>query len=175
MDELKDQPCPVCGKKKAVLRDEELDIPYFGKTFVFSINCEECGFSKADIEAAEQKDPVKITFETSSEEDMKVRVIKSSNATVKVPTLRMSVESGAGSDGFISNVEGLLNKFERVIEQQRDGADEPSVKKSAKNLLKKIWKIKMGDIPVKIVIEDPSGNSAIISDKAIVEKLKVKK
>ncbi len=175
MDELKNQPCPVCGKKKAILREEELDIPYFGKTFVFSINCGECGFSKADIEAAEKKDPVKVTFETDSEEDMKVRLIKSSNATVKVPTLRMSVESGEGSDGFISNVEGLINKFEKVVEGQRDSAEDPSVKKSAKNLLKKIWKIKLGDLPVKIVIEDPSGNSAIISDKAKVEKLKVKK
>jgi len=32
-----------------------------------------------------------------------------------------------------------------------------------------------GDIPVKIVLEDPTGNSAIISEKAVVEKLKVKK
>jgi zinc finger protein len=174
MDELKDQPCPVCGKNKAVLREEEIDIPYFGKTFVFSINCVECGFSKADLEAAEARDPVKITFETSSEEDMKVRVVKSSNATVKIPTLRMSMESGEGSEGFISNVEGLLAKFERIIEGQRDNSEDPSVKKSAKNLLKKIWKIKLGDIPMKIVIEDPSGNSAIISDKAEVSKMKKK-
>lgn len=151
-----------------------MDIPYFGKTFVFSINCGECGFSKADIESAEARDPVKLTFETSSEEDMKVRVIKSSNATVKIPTLRMSMESGEGSEGFISNVEGLLGKFERIIEGQRDNSEDPSVKKSAKNLLKKIWKIKLGDVPMKIVIEDPSGNSAIISDKAEVSKMKKK-
>jgi zinc finger protein len=174
MDEIKNQLCPVCGKKKAILREEEIDIPYFGKTFVFSINCTECGFSKADVEAAEEREPVKIIFETSSEEDMKVRVIKSSNATVKVPTLRMSVESGEGSDGFISNIEGLIGKFEKVIEGQRDSSDDPAVRKSAKNLLKKIWKIKIGDIPVKIVIEDPSGNSAIISDKAEVSKMKKK-
>jgi zinc finger protein len=174
MDELKDQPCPVCGKNKAILREEEIDIPYFGKTFVFSINCVECGFSKSDLESAEERNPVKITFETSSAEDMKVRVIKSSNATVKIPTLRMSMESGEGSDGFISNVEGLLGKFEKIIEGQRDNSEDPSVKKSAKNLLKKIWKIKLGDIPMKIVIEDPSGNSAIISDKSEVSKMKKK-
>ncbi len=174
MDELKNQPCPVCGKKKATLMEKEIDVPYFGKTFVFSICCEDCGFSKADIEAVEEKDPVKVTFETTSEEDMKVRVVKSSNALVKVPTLRMSMEPGEGSDGFISNVEGVIEKFEKVIEEQRDNTDDPSVKKSAKNLLKKIRKIKFGDLPMKIVIEDPSGNSAIISDKAEVSKIKKK-
>jgi len=174
MEELDNQSCPVCGKNKAVLREEEIDVPYFGKTYIFSMNCGECGFSKADVEASEEREPVKITFETSSEEDMKVRVIKSSNATVKIPTFRMSMESGENSDGFISNVEGLINKFEKIIEEQRDNSDDDSVRKSAKNLLKKIWKVKLGDLPMKIVIEDPTGNSAIISEKAVVEKLKKK-
>ena len=49
-----------------------------------------------------------------------------------------------------------------------------SIKKRCKNLLKRMWKIKLGDIPTKLILEDPSGNSAIISDKAKVEKLKVK-
>ena len=174
MDELKNQQCPACGKHKLTLREEELDIPYFGKAFAFSMSCDECDFGKADVEADEEREPVKITFETSSEEDMKVRVIKSSHALVKIPTLRMNMEPGEGSDGFISNVEGLIGKFEKIIEEQRDTTDDNSVKKSAKNLLKKIWKIKLGDIPVKIVIEDPAGNSAIISDKAEVSKLKKK-
>jgi len=46
------------------------------------------------------------------------------------------------------------------------------VKRNAKNLLKKLWKVELGDEKLKIVIEDPSGNSAIISDKAVSEKLK---
>jgi zinc finger protein len=172
MAEMKDQPCPVCGKKKATLMEEEIDIPYFGKVFVFSICCSDCGFSKSDVEAAEAKEPVKITFEVNSEEDMKVRVVKSSNGLVKIPQLRMSMEPGEASDGFISNIEGLINKFEKVIEGQRDCAEDPAIKKKAKNLLKKIWKVKLGDQPLKIIIEDKTGNSAIISDKAKVEKLK---
>jgi len=174
MDELKSQQCPICGKHKLILREEEVDIPYFGKAFVFSMCCEDCGFSKADVEAVEDREGVKITFETSSEKDMKVRVVKSSNALVKVPTLRMSMEPGEGSDGFISNIEGLIGKFEKVIEEQRDNSEDQDVKKKAKNLLKKIWKVKLGEIPLKIIIEDPSGNSAIISEKAEVSKLKKK-
>ena len=39
-------------------------------------------------------------------------------------------------------------------------------------LLKKLWKIELGEEKVKIVIEDPSGNSGIISEKAVVSRLK---
>ena len=34
--------------------------------------------------------------------------------------------------------------------------------------------VELGEMPVKIIIEDPSGNSAIIDKRATVEKLKVK-
>ncbi len=126
------------------------------------MNCSSCNYKKSDVEAATQKEPAKYTIETNSEDDMKIRVVKSSRATVKIPTLRMTMTPGPASIGFISNIEGLLNNFEKIIESQRDETEDPKIKKSAKNLLKKIRKIKYGDLSCKIVIEDPSGNSAII-------------
>ena len=87
----------------------------------------------------------------------------------------MSVTPGPASIGYISNVEGVLRRFKTIIEQERDSAEDDETKKNAKNLLKKFWKIELGELPVKIIIEDPSGNSAIISNKTLVEKLKVKK
>ena len=172
MEKITNQKCPFCGKSKLSLTEDNQDIPYFGRIFILSMNCEACGVNKTDIESEENKDPVKITFETNSEKDMKVRVVKSAEATVKIPGMRMSMESGPASDGFISNVEGLLNKFEKIIEDQRDSSEDKDVKKKAKNLLKKLWKVKLGDIPLKIIIEDPSGNSTIVSEKSKVEKLK---
>ena len=172
MEELKNQPCPVCGKKELTLCEQDLDIPYFGLAFTFAMSCSACGFSKADVEFEEAKDPVKVTFQVEKEEDMKVRVVRSSAGLVKIAQLRMIMEPGESSDGFVSNIEGLLNKFEKVLEGQRDSTDDPSVRKKAKNLLKKIWKVKCGDVPLKIVIEDKTGNSAIVSDKAKIEKLK---
>ena len=53
--------------------------------------------------------------------------------------------------------------------------EEEESKTKAKNLLKKITKIVWGQEKQKIIIEDPTGNSAIISDKAIKSPLKVKK
>ncbi|MEM4244692.1 MAG: ZPR1 zinc finger domain-containing protein [Candidatus Nanoarchaeia archaeon] len=175
MEKLENQPCPICHKKTLSLTEDEMDIPYFGKTYLFSMNCSNCKYSKSDVEAEERKEPCKVTFMIEKEEDMKVRVVKSSEASVRIPQLKMSMESGPASDGFVSNIEGLLSRFEKVIEDERDLAEEDDVKKHAKNLLKKIRKVKWGEMPLKIIIEDPSGNSAIISDKAIVEKLKLKK
>ncbi len=164
-----------CGKKTLTLMQDEMDIPYFDKVFVFSMKCDSCNFYKSDVEAAKVREPCKITFEITSEKDIEVRVVKSSNASVKVPGLKMNVRPGPAAEGFVSNIEGLLDRFKKVIENARDNSDDDKERKSAKNLLKKLWKVKCGDLPLKIIIEDPTGNSGIISDKAKVEKLKVKK
>ena len=175
MEKLEGQPCPFCLQKKLTLMEDTQDVPFFGKIYLMSMKCQNCSFSKSDVEAAERKDPCKITFTVEKEEDMQVRVVKSSEGSIKLPSLRLSVESGPNSDGYVSNIEGVLNRFEKIIEGQKESSDDDSEKKSAKNLLKKLRKIKYGDVSTKIVIEDPSGNSAIISEKAVVEKLKGKK
>jgi len=55
-----------------------------------------------------------------------------------------------------------------------DDAEDKDEKKKARKLLKKLNKVMWGDEKLKITIEDPSGNSAIISDKTQTSKLKVK-
>jgi zinc finger protein len=174
MEVLKNQPCPLCHKNKLILTEELYEIPYFGKCYLMSMKCEDCDYKFSDIEAEEQKDPVRYTFELKNKKDLNVRIIKSGQASVKIPALKMSVEPGATSEGYISNIEGILQRFKKIIEAERDTAEDESIKKTAKNLLKKLWKVELGELPIKIVIEDPSGNSAIIDKRAVVEKLKVK-
>ena len=77
--------------------------------------------------------------------------------------------------GFVTNIEGLLNRVKYQIEVIKETSDDNADRKKAKNLLKKIYNIKLGTEKQKIIIEDPSGNSAIVSDKAKKDKLKVKK
>jgi zinc finger protein len=175
MESLKNQPCPLCHQNKLTLTEEDYKIPYFGKCYLMLMKCENCDYHVSDIESEEQKDPARYTFELKNKKDLNIRVVKSGQASVKIPALKMSVEPGPSSEGYISNIEGVLQKFKKVIESERDSAEDEDVKKSAKNLLKKLWKIELGELPIKIIIEDPSGNSAIISEKAVVEKLKVKR
>lgn len=170
--EIEQQVCPFCHEKTVELIERELDVPFFGKTFLLSMSCSSCHFYKSDVEAAERKEPCKVTFTVESKEDMKVRIVKSAEATIKIPSLKMSVTPGPASVGYISNIEGVLKRFQRIVEDERNNAEDEEIKKRAKNILKKMWRVECGDEQLKIIIEDPSGNSAIISEKA--ERIKLK-
>ena len=172
-DDLEQQPCPLCHEKTLILTERETEVPYFGKVYLFSMTCNNCKYHKADVEATEQKEPVKYELEISSEEDMKVRVVKSSEATVKLPHLA-TITPGPASQGYVTNIEGILNRVKYQVESAKEMEEDEEGKKKAKNLLKKILNITWGKEKQKLIIEDPSGNSAIISDKAIKTLLKVK-
>jgi len=173
MGKLEKQPCPMCRQKTLTLIEEEREVPYFGNVYLFSMTCSNCKYHKADIEVANQNDPCKYSLDIDSEKDMKIRIVKSANATVKIPYIG-SIEPGAASNGYVTNVEGIFNRIKRIVESAKEEAEDQADKKKAKKLLKKITKITWGQENAKIIIEDPSGNSAIISDKAKKEKLKVK-
>ncbi len=175
MDKVDNEKCPMCLENKLILSEEETEIPYFGKVFLFGMQCSGCGFNKSDVEAAEQKEPVRVTFTVQNKKDLNARLVKSSEASVKIPQLKMSMEPGPDSIGFVSNIEGLLNKFKKILEDERDLAEDDDARKTAKNILKKLWHVECGEMELKIVIEDPSGNSAIVSEKAVSEPLKGKK
>lgn len=170
------QTCPMCLKPTLSLTEFDKEIPYFGTTYFFSMECSNCDYYKADLEAANQYDPCKYTFITDGkEEDLKVRVVKSASATIKIPTLKMSVAPGPTSNGYVSNVEGIINRFQKMLEKVRDQSDDKTDRKSVKRQLKKILDFKSGRQEIKIVLEDPTGNSMIISPDAKKEKLRVKK
>ncbi len=171
VEEMKGQQCPMCGKKTLTLTEAEEVIPHFGKTFLFSMTCSSCKYNKADVEAAETKEPSKYEFDVTEEKDMKIKVVRSSTATVKIPHVG-SIEPGVNSVGFITNIEGLLNKFIVIIKLSAEGEEDKSVRKRAKNLLKKLNKVIWGQEKLKIIIEDPSGNSAILTEKAKKTALK---
>lgn len=166
MEVLEGELCPFCNHKTLTLRQAEREVPYFGKVVIFSMDCEneECGYHKADIEAEEARPAIKCSIEISCEEDLKIRVIKSSTAIIKIAHVG-SIESGEASNGYITNIEGILNRIKKQVEIVRDNTDDDSEKKKAKNILKKLNKILWGQETVKITLEDPNGNSAIISDK----------
>lgn len=168
---LSGQTCPVCGENKLELREDNQDIPYFGEVFILSMTCSGCGFNKSDVEAAEMKDPSEYVIEVDSEEDMKIRLVRSSQATIKIPHV-VTIEPGPGAEGYVSNIEGLLTRIRDKINSTRENEEDDQVKKKAKKLVKKLNKVMWGQEKLKITLSDPSGNSAIISEKAVVKKLK---
>ena len=164
-DVLEGQECPICREKSATLTEAEQDIPFFGKVFLFSITCAACKYHKADVESAQKKDPVKFTFDVEGKNDFSVRVVKSAEATVKIPHI-ITIESGPSSNGYVTNIEGILMRVKTAVEQAKSGVEDKDDEDKARKLLKKINRILWGEESCKIIIEDPSGNSSIISEKA---------
>ncbi|MGV8171322.1 MAG: ZPR1 zinc finger domain-containing protein [Candidatus Woesearchaeota archaeon] len=172
---LEGEMCPFCHEKKLMLMDMKKNIPFFGTAYIFSMDCTGCGYHKADIEAETPQEPSKYTIELTSEDDMKIRVVKSSCANVRIPHIG-DIMSGPSSNGYVTNVEGILNRMIKQLEIIRDNdEEEEESRKKAKNMIKKLHRVIWGQEKQKLIIEDPTGNSAIISDKAVKEKLKVVK
>ncbi len=132
---LTGQPCPFCHENKLTLTEQKKEIPYFGEVYVFSMSCEGCKYHKADVECVEAKEPVKFTLEVSSEEDLKIRIVKSSYATVKIPHIT-TIEPGEAANGYVTNVEGILKRVKHALEIAKDTEEEEDAEK-ARNLIKK--------------------------------------
>lgn len=176
-DVIEGELCPFCNEKTLTLTETEREVPFFGMAHIFSMDCASCKYHKADIEIGDgDNEPAKYTLDIDSEEDMKIRVIKSADATVKIPYVG-TIEPGETAQGYITNVEGIFNRIKQQIELLKNSADEEEeeMKNKAKSQLKKLTRIMWGQEKAQLIIEDPSGNSAIVSPKAVKQKLTVKK
>ena len=49
------------------------------------------------------------------EEKLRARVVRSSSCTVSIPELDLQVNPGSSSTGYVSNVEGVINRFQEII------------------------------------------------------------
>jgi zinc finger protein len=169
MNTLEGEECPICREKTLTLTEARKDIPYFGAVYVFSMHCSSCKYHKSDIESEEEHDPVSLSITIDSEDDMNIRVVKSAQATVKIPRI-MTIEPGESSNGYVTKIEGLLNRVKQMLEFERDNADDKADQKKLKNMIKKIQDVMWGRAPLKISMDDPTGNSMIISEKAEIKK-----
>jgi len=165
--------CPVCGSEMEI-SIEEYEIPFFGKSLLFSAVCKHCGYKHSDVFSTEEREPIRLMFKAESEEDLLVRVVRSSQASIEIPELGIRIDPGIMSQGYISNVEGVLRRIEEVLEGQLIVEKDALKRKKVEELLGKIEKMKDGKAEFTLIIEDPSGNSEIASEKTKREKLNLK-
>lgn len=170
---VENQKCPMCLKNSLKICEYTTEVPFFGTTYLFTAECtnKECNFKISDVEFENEQNPVRISFEIENEKDLNVLVVKSSNASVKIGNLAKIEE---GSDGYITTIEGLLERVKKDLELAKESAEDEEDKTELWETIKKINRILWGENKVKIIIEDPSGNSAILSEKAKKEILKKK-
>tara|TARA_B100001564_G_scaffold341935_1_gene337126 strand:- start:375 stop:1007 length:633 start_codon:yes stop_codon:yes gene_type:complete len=111
-----DIPCPICHISGQVSMIAHIDeIPYFGEHTQVTVMCQKCGWKQTDFIPAEGKKAGCWSLKLTSESKLTVRVVRSSSCTIRIPELDLHVNPGSSSTGFVSNVEGVLNRFLEVI------------------------------------------------------------
>lgn len=165
-------PCPVCNAEIEYLYQTE-NIPFFSDILLMTASCE-CGYRLVDTIILGAGDPVRYTLTVETEEDLEAKVVRSTTGTIEVPELGILVEPGPICEAFISNVEGVLYRFESVIDRVLSWA-EGEQRENALALKKKISHARDLAFPFTVIVEDPDGNSAIISPNATQEPLETER
>lgn len=163
--------CPVCaieGVAKSIMK--ELEIPHFGKVLETTILCPSCGFKHSDIIALEQNDPAKYVIEINKN-NLSVRVVRSQSATVSIPEVGVKVEPGPKSEGYVTNIEGILTRFESAVKKALNLFDNEESQINAKNTLNKIQELKKGNGTATLIILDPFGQSNIVSENVEISEI----
>jgi len=163
-------PCPACGRE---LRINTLlyDTPFFGKVLLTTIVCD-CGFKHSDAIVSEIKEPTRFTVKINKE-TLYDKVIRSTSGTIRVPEIGVEIEPGPASQAFITNLEGVLMKIRDIVEMARRwNADDKDKVSRCDEILKKIDDTLEGRDELTLILEDPFGNSLILSDSAFRERMK---
>ncbi len=143
------------------------EIPYFGEVMYIASLCT-CGFRFADTMILSQRDPMRFELNVDGLDDLNSRVIRSTSGTIRIPELGIDVEPGSISDSYVTNIEGLLDRILQVVVSatrwaEQDGDEDKRLK--GEEIQQIFEDVMSGNRPITVIIEDPFGNSAIISDK----------
>jgi len=158
--------CPICRNNEVKVTQLVENIPYFGSVAIITFICESCGFKMNDTICLDVQEPREYVLHVESEEDLKAKIVKSNSGFIEIPELKVEIKPGPASQGFISNVEGLLDRVEEVTKALAFEGD------LYERFLLKLRDAKEAKIPFTVILKDPYGNSAIISEKG---KVKVRK
>ena len=156
-------PCPCCNTEIEYIYQTE-NIPYFSDILIISALCDSCGYKYVDTQLLKDNEPVRFELMVDSPEDLAIRVVRSMSASLEVPELGVRIDPGPACQGFVSNVEGVLDRIVQIVQGALIWGEEEE-QKNARALLKKIERVKDGSLPITLILEDRCGNSAIISDK----------
>ena len=96
---------------------------------------------------------------------MSVRVVRSQSATVIIPEIGVKVEPGPKSEGYVTNVEGVLTRFESAVKKALNLFDDEESQINGKKALDSIQELINGNGTATLIILDPFGQSNVVSEK----------
>ncbi len=162
--------CPLC-QTDLVMNWQRDNIPYFGEVLYVSARCP-CSFRFADTMILSSKEPMRYEMPVETSGDLDVRVIRSTSGTIRIPEMGVTIEPGSVSESYVTNIEGVLQRIRDVLitaSRWVQGDEEKSSR--SEELLCMLEEVIQGKRKITVIVEDPLGNSAIISKKAKATKL----
>ena len=157
--------CPACGGEIQIVH-HRLEIPHFPDLLLVTIACDACGYRHTDTILLGEGDPVRWWVQVDEPRDLSIRVVRSTTGTIEIPELGLAVEPGAACEGFVTNIEGVLSRFEQAVESILANPENDDERTAALQVQEKIAAAREVAFPFTVILEDLSGNSALISDKA---------
>ncbi len=170
METVIEQSCPMCHEESSVSMLVNVhEIPYFGEQTELTLACKSCGWRKTDFIAGDGGEPVAWSIPINAD-TLDGRVVRSSSCTVRIPELDIEVEPGIAADGYVSNVEGVISRFEdaiRMLMRQAQTEGDVGDVDSCEAFLLRLASAKAGGgQTVSLVLLDPLGHSKIMHDSA---------
>lgn len=154
------------------LSQTEYEVEEFGPVLLEVATCKNCAYKHTDVTTLRMREPMVLTAQINSLDDLTIRVIKSGTATINIPEFHATITPGLYSEGYISNVQGVLAKIEDALSFMLGSANAKALQKG-KRILKKM-RAASGQKPnFTFVIKDPLGNSALVSPR--VGKVKIRR
>jgi len=140
----------------------EYQVEHFGSVLLNVSSCQRCGYKHSDIMTLTNREPIAVTARINSVEDLNMHVIKSGTATIMIPEFGATITPGPYSEGYISNVEGVLQRLEDALIFMLSSAKGKQLKKGER-MLKKIRHAREVKPRFTLVIKDPFGNSTLVA------------
>ena len=168
MESKIDVSCVICGFEGglSMLAHTE-EIAYFGEHTQVTLTCPGCGWRQTDFIPAEAREGSAHTYRIDSTDDLQVRVIRGSACTVRLLELDLEVRPGSHSTGYVSNIEGVLNRFQDVVDmvgrQAAIEGDDGAITE-LEQLTQAMLEIRRGQREATLQLQDPHGHSMILTD-----------
>ena len=160
-------PCPQCSVEESLtMLTISSEIPYFGEHTQITVLCDTCGWKHTDFIPSDGEKPGFSSLVIDSEKKNAARVVRSSSCTIRIPELDLEVSPGGSSSGYVTNIEGVMKRFENAIETIIRGSDEDQDSEIARQILERLRMVKEGEEIVRLELLDPRGRSQIIHHDA---------
>ncbi len=157
--------CPACSARGMEYSAEPIELPFMGTSLETMIRCDKCGYRHTDFVLTSTHAPMRYLHRVATAEDMSVRVVRSGSGTIRIPELGIAIEPGIASEAFVSNIEGILVRVERVLGQMLRDAEDEDGRLRVVELQQTLQRMRDGQAePVTLILEDPFGNSRILGE-----------